>query len=127
MVAVASVMAMQPRILILDEPTTGLDLAGQRAILKVLNELHSSGHTIIIITHSMRIALEHAVRTIVMKNGRIILDGLTKDVFYGGDLAQAALRPPPIVELGKMAGIQVRSISELIDIMKHQGRLKGRS
>jgi len=124
MVAVASVLAMKPRILVLDEPTTGLDLAGQRAILRLLADLNASGHTIIIITHSMRAALESATRAIVMEHGRIFLDGTVEDVFYDPELARTALRPPPIVALGRMAGVRVRSLAEILDLLRQSGRLR---
>lgn len=114
MVAVASVLAMRPRILILDEPTTGLDLAGQRGVFRLLEELHGAGHTIVVITHSMRAALAHAQRTIVMKDGRIIADGRSDEVFYGGRLEDAGLRVPPIVRLGRAAGVRARHVGELM-------------
>ncbi|MEW6364405.1 MAG: energy-coupling factor transporter ATPase [Acidobacteriota bacterium] len=113
-IAVASVLVMEPRILILDEPTTGLDLAGCRAILGLLADLNRAGHTILIITHSMRAALEYADRTIVMKQGRLVADGPSADIFYGDALNAAGLRPPPIVALGKMAGVRARSAGELL-------------
>lgn len=118
MVAVASVLAMQPRLLILDEPTTGLDLSGQRAILELLQQLNRSGHTILIITHSMRAALEYATRTVLMKNGRIIADGPSEEVFYGDALEAAGLRAPPIVAIGKAAGARVRSAAQLLGMMR---------
>ncbi|MBI2837431.1 MAG: ATP-binding cassette domain-containing protein [Acidobacteria bacterium] len=118
MVAVASVLVMQPRLLILDEPTTGLDLSGRRAILELLQQLNGAGHTILIITHSMRAALEYATRTVVMKNGRIIADGPSEEVFYGAALEAAGLRAPPIVAIGKAAGVRVRSAAELLRMMR---------
>lgn len=114
MVAVASVLAMQPRILILDEPTTGLDREGQRAVLALLGRLNEMGHTIVIITHSMRAALEHASRTLVMKNGRILADGRSEDVFYGPHIEEAGLLPPPIVRLARAAGVRARSADHLL-------------
>jgi energy-coupling factor transporter ATP-binding protein EcfA2 len=78
---VASVLAAQPQVVVLDEPTTGLDDRHQRNIMEVLKRLNQYGHTIIIITHSMWVAAEYSDRTIVLKDGHILLDGPTRTVF----------------------------------------------
>ncbi len=80
-VAVASVLAVQPKVIILDEPTTGLDYIHQRRMMDLLRRLNQRGHTIIIITHSMWVAAEYAHRTVVLKEGAIILDGPSRYVF----------------------------------------------
>ena len=80
-VAVASVLAVEPEVLILDEPTTGLDDHHQRALMDMLKNLNGRGHTIIIITHSMEVAAEYAGRAVVMKEGAILLEGPTRVVF----------------------------------------------
>ena len=91
-VAVASVLATQPQVIILDEPTTGLDYRHQRSMMEMLKRLNRAGHTIIIITHSMWVAAEYAARTIVMKEGSILLDGPTRSVFRDeARLAEASL------------------------------------
>jgi energy-coupling factor transport system ATP-binding protein len=72
--AIASVLAMQPSIIVLDEPTTGLDGAEARLVMEVLKDLQKKGHTIIIITHNREIAVNCADRMITMEQGWIISD-----------------------------------------------------
>jgi energy-coupling factor transport system ATP-binding protein len=94
-VAVASVLAARPQVIILDEPTTGLDYRHQRNTMEMLKRLNQDGHTIIIITHSMWVAAEYANRTIIMKEGRILSDGPTRWVFADeARLIEASLFPP---------------------------------
>lgn len=104
-VAVASVLAAQPQVIILDEPTTGLDYRHQRSMMEMLRDLHRRGHTVIIITHSMWVAAEYAERVVVMKDGRILLDAPTRTAFAQEQvLAEASLRPPPLLRLGNWLG-----------------------
>ena len=72
-VAVASVLAVQPQVLILDEPTTGLDYRHQRNMMEMLKRLNQHGHTVMIITHSMWVAAEYAERVIALKDGAILV------------------------------------------------------
>lgn len=104
-VAVASVLAAQPQVIILDEPTTGLDYRHQRSMMEMLRGLHRRGHTVIIITHSMWVAAEYAERVVVMKDGQILLDAPTRTAFaQEAILAEASLRPPPLLRLGNWLG-----------------------
>jgi len=118
-VAVASVLAAQPRVIILDEPTTGLDYRHQRDMMEMLRRLNQIGHTIIIITHSMWVAAEYAVRTIVMKDGGILSDGPTRAVF--GDearLAEASLCPPSLVRLSNWLGTEALTVEQMVKELK---------
>jgi energy-coupling factor transport system ATP-binding protein len=72
--AIACVVAMQPSIIVLDEPTTGLDGYEARLVIEMLKNLQEKGHTIIFITHNREIAQHCADRVIMMENGRIIAD-----------------------------------------------------
>jgi energy-coupling factor transport system ATP-binding protein len=76
--AIACVIAMQPAVIVLDEPTTGLDGKEAREVMEVLKELQLAGHTIIMVTHSNEIATECADRLIRMDQGRIVSDLTTK-------------------------------------------------
>ena len=67
--AVASVLAVRPQVVVLDEPTTGLDVRQQRDLMEMLKRLNQKGHTVIIITHSMDVAAEYANRVVVLKEG----------------------------------------------------------
>jgi energy-coupling factor transport system ATP-binding protein len=100
--AVASVLAMEPTILIVDEPTTGLDWRGGRAMMQVMRRLHESGHTLVIITHDMNVVAEYASRVVCMTAGRVIADGSPRDVFDRVDaLAAAGLRPPQALRIAR--------------------------
>jgi len=114
-VAVASVLAAQPQVVILDEPTTGLDYRHQRSMMEMLERLHEKGHTIIIITHSMWVAAEYAKRIIIMKDGAILLDGPTRNVFFAEKkLAEASLHPPPLVRLSNILGTQALTVAQMV-------------
>ncbi|MFN2484601.1 MAG: energy-coupling factor ABC transporter ATP-binding protein [Candidatus Limnocylindria bacterium] len=100
--AVASVLAMRPPSLVVDEPTTGLDLQGSRSILDLLSRWNSEGRTIVVITHDMTIVAERVPRTVVVGGGRIIADGPTRDVLSDAEvLAKAFLRPPQITRVAQ--------------------------
>lgn len=100
--AVASVLAMEPRIVIIDEPTTGLDWQGGQAMMEVMTELHRDGRTVVIITHDMNIVAEYAERVVVMANGRIVADGDPAQVFvHESALREAFLRPPQAFRIAR--------------------------
>jgi cobalt transport protein ATP-binding subunit len=102
MLAVASVLAMRPPTLVVDEPTTGLDLKGARAILDLLSRWNSDGQTIVVITHDMALVAERVPRTVVVGDGRIIADGPTPDVLSDAELlASAFLRPPQVTRIAQ--------------------------
>jgi len=118
-VAVASVLAAQPRVLILDEPTTGLDYRHQRSMMEMLKRLNRAGHTIIIITHSMWVAAEYATRTVVMKEGSILLDGPTRSVFREeARLAEASLCPSSLVKLSNGLGTQAMTVPQMVEELR---------
>jgi cobalt transport protein ATP-binding subunit len=100
--AVASVLAMEPPILVVDEPTTGLDKPGARGILDLLSRWNSDGRTIIVITHDMTLVAERVPRTIVVNDGRILADGPTRRVLSDAPLLrQAFLRPPQVTRVAQ--------------------------
>jgi energy-coupling factor transport system ATP-binding protein len=118
-VAVASVLAAQPRIIILDEPTTGLDYRHQRGLMEMLKRLNRVGHAIIIITHSMWVAAEYATRTVVMKEGSILLDGPTRSVFWNeARLAEASIFPSSLVKLSNELGTQAMTIPRMVEELR---------
>ncbi|HKZ27830.1 MAG TPA: energy-coupling factor transporter ATPase [Rubrobacteraceae bacterium] len=113
-VAVASVLAVRPEVLILDEPTTGLDHAEQRSMMDLVKRLNEEGSTIIAVTHTMWVAAEYAHRAAVLRDGKVILSGTTREVFSQEDaLRDASLRPPHIVSLGNALGFPVLSVEEM--------------
>ena len=113
-VAVASVLAVQPEILILDEPTTGLDYAEQKRMMGLVRDLNEAGSTIIIVTHTMWVVAEYAHRVAVVRDGRVTLHGTVREVFAREDeLREAALRPPHIVSFSNALGFPALSVEEL--------------
>lgn len=80
-IAIAGVLAPKPGVLILDEPTAGLDPLGRRNFLNMVDALNADGTTIIMTSHDADALAEHARRIIVLKNGALIRDGSTRDVF----------------------------------------------
>lgn len=99
--ALASVVAMEPEILIVDEPTTGLDWLESLQILDYLERLRKEkGKTILIITHDMNIVSLYAKRVVVMANGRVVGEGTPREVFSQPKLMELAyLRRPQIADL----------------------------
>ena len=81
-VAIAGVLAMKPQVLILDEPTAGLDPKGREEILNMIQDLHNQMKcTIILVSHSMDDVADYAERIIVMNHGQVFLDGTPREVF----------------------------------------------
>ncbi|MBU1141178.1 MAG: energy-coupling factor transporter ATPase [Firmicutes bacterium] len=81
-VAIAGILAMEPEILVLDEPTRGLDPRGRRDLMAIFKELHAKdGKTIILITHDMDLVSEYAKRVIVLKDGNLVFDGTKEELF----------------------------------------------
>jgi len=116
-VAVASVLAVRPEVLILDEPTTGLDHAEQRSMMDLVRRLNEGGSTIIVVTHTMWVVAEYAHRAAVVRDGRVVLSGAVREVFAReAELRDAALRPPHVVSMGNALGHTVLSVEELLKV-----------
>lgn len=95
-VAIAGVLAMRPEVLILDEPTAGLDPAGRTEILELLQKLHRERNiAIILVSHSMDDVARYAERILVMNQGELVLDGAPEKVFrYRKELREIGLDVP---------------------------------
>jgi energy-coupling factor transporter ATP-binding protein EcfA2 len=99
-VALASVCVLRPPVLILDEPTIGLEARAADEVLHLADRLCGQGHTIILISHDMRRVAAHARRCVLLKQGRVVQDAPTRVVFADAEgLAQARLAPPPVTQL----------------------------
>jgi energy-coupling factor transport system ATP-binding protein len=102
---IAAVLAMRPDILVFDEPTTGQDDRGARAIMELTSELHSSGRTVVLITHHLHLLADHAERVVLLGEGRVLLDAPLRDALYAGEvLARTSLEPPQAVRLAEALG-----------------------
>ena len=96
-VAIAGVLAMKPEILILDEPTAGLDPRGRDEILDQIAKLHEEGLTVILVSHSMEDVAKYADRIIAMNSGKVAFDGTLKEVFrHYKELERMGLSAPQI-------------------------------
>ncbi len=114
-IAVASVLSAQPKIIILDEPTTGLDFKEQYKMMELIKRLNESGHTIIIVTHTMWVVAEYAHKVAVIRDGVMAMYGRTREVFsQESDLAQSYLKTPQIVNLSNKIGNTLLSVEEML-------------
>jgi len=114
--AVASILALEPKVLILDEPTTGLDHREQLAILDLLSRLHATGTAVVVITHAPWLVAERATRAVLLAHGRILLDGPVEALFRAGpELSRAAFVLPDATQLGLRFDVAVRSPGELVE------------
>lgn len=101
-VSIAAVYAMQTPVLILDEPTTGLDYKSTLELMELITDLHWQGRTIILITHDMRIVAEYAPRCLLICDGKILAHDDTRSVFKQRELLQSThIEVPQISELGR--------------------------
>ena len=100
-VAIAGVLAMKPEMLILDEPTAGLDPAGRDEILGMISKMHKElGITIVLVSHSMEDVAKYVDRLIVMNQGSVMYDGAPKDVFRQyQELEEVGLAAPQVTYL----------------------------
>lgn len=98
--AVATALIHDPKLILLDEPTTGQDRRNLAGLLEMLTRLNQQGNTTLMVTHDMDIVAAFATRVIVMTKGKIILDGPPELIFYENfdELAKLNLRPPTIVD-----------------------------
>ncbi|NLN64713.1 MAG: ABC transporter ATP-binding protein [Clostridiaceae bacterium] len=103
--ALASIIAAEPEILILDEPTTGLDYSECTQIMNTINELNSKGVTVVMVCHDMEVVLDYARRILVLSDGRLLADGSTKEIFRAEEvLHKASILPPQIPQLALRLG-----------------------
>lgn len=113
-VAVASILAAKPRILIVDEPTTGLDAEESARMMDMMRMLHRQGHTIIVITHDMGIVANYATRCVLLQRGAIVADGPTREVFSDPELVRsAALALPALTRFARRWGVTLLTIEEV--------------
>jgi energy-coupling factor transport system ATP-binding protein len=121
-IAVGSILTMEPDVVIVDEPTTGQDHRTSREMMNLFSSLNKAGKTIIVITHNMNLAAEYARRVIVLKDGEIVADGPTRNVFSNIEILEKAyLMPPQITrlalklrEFGAPVALSVEEMAEFL-------------
>jgi energy-coupling factor transport system ATP-binding protein len=127
-VCLASIIVMGPRIILLDEPTTGQDHRDSRAVMDLAKKLNERGITIILVTHQMINVAEYATRTLLLNNGELAAEGPTREVLGNVELMRACdLLPPQITRLSISArGLgfdgKVMTVQEMVEAVR---RLNG--
>ena len=124
-VAIAGILVLNPDILVLDEPTAGLDPEGTKVVLSLIEKLNKEGKTIILVTHDMNIVNEYADEVVVLKEGKVVYQGDKENLFLLNE-EELSLDVPPLfafakyikekgldIDLGK-----VRNISSLLEEIK---------
>lgn len=114
MVTIASILAMDTEVIIFDEPTMGQDDAGKKIIKQIIQTLRQQGKLVLCILHDMDFAAEVFERTIVFSQGKVLLDGSTRDVFSNEAILKAAyLEQPYITQIAKRFGLQETVLTEI--------------
>ena len=137
-VAIAGVLSMEPEVLVLDEPTAGLDPVGKKALLSLIKEYNrTTGNTVIFVSHSMDDVAAVSDRVVVMSDGKAALSGTVKEVYSQGErLLSLGLDVPVITRIFlelKNAGFSVPddvyTVSDganaLLDFLKKRGAYNG--
>jgi len=120
-VAVASVLALRPRLLILDEPTTGLDHREQRRMMALVRQLNRDGIAIVMITHAPWLVAEYARRVVLMRKGRKLFDGGVAEFFAQHDLlSRSSFRVPEVTQLGRRFGTMALTAEDLVARLKER-------
>lgn len=126
-VTIASVLTFKPDVLIMDEPTGGLDEAGRIMLTKIINMMHDNGHTVIMISHDMDYVAENSDRVVVMCQGQVIDDGKPEQIFTSVEvLKRAQIEPPQITQLdlylkGGSANGAVLNVEEFVKYYQNKG------
>lgn len=123
-VTIASVIAMNPDVLIYDEPTAGQDLHGIRILENILKELQKEGKTQITITHDMEFVAKNFEKVIVMAHKNVLLTDEPREVFWQSDiLEESMLKQPYISAVAKELGISQKILfaEELVEVLKAEG------
>lgn len=126
-VAIAGILAMEPEVLVLDEPTAGLDPKGRREFMSLFKELHQNGMTIVLVTHLMDDVANYADYVNVLEGGKLVRSGYPKEVFQDVDFLESKqLGVPKITKFAQQLvkrGLQLESlpitIEEFAEVVKH--------
>ena len=124
-VAIAGILALEPDILVLDEPTAGLDPEGSQIILNIIKKYHDTGRTIILVTHDMNIVLNHSDNVVVINDGHIAFNGTPSDLFTQ-DVSKYSIDVPELFKFSQLLiskGVKlditkIRTIDDLLDQLR---------
>lgn len=116
LLALASVVVLEPAIVVLDEPTTGLDYRECVKVMDIIAKLHRTGTTVVMVCHDMEVVADYAQRVIVMSDGRVVGQGATFEVLRNTKLMEeASLVPPQIVDISLRLAFCANTIDEMCD------------
>jgi len=123
LIAIASVLIMEPHVLVLDEPATGADYNVALRIMRYISDLHRRGLTVVIITHDVSLAANYASRIIAMREGTIRIDGTPEEVFQQKELLrECKIALPEVVELsqalGREGAQQVIRVQDMVSVLE---------
>ena len=120
-VAIAGILAINPDILVLDEPTAGLDLKGSHDVMSLVQKMHEDGKTILIVSHDMELVMKYCNLVYVLKDGKLAYSGSTSKLFdeVGED---SAIEIPPLYKLAQKlkergAPVQIENIKSIDDLI----------
>lgn len=113
LLALASIIVMEPPVVVLDEPTTGLDYCECVKVMDIIRRIHERGTTVVMVCHDMEVVADYAARCIVMSGGEVVDDAPTFDVLRNREtLERASLVPPQIVELSLELGREIPRLAD---------------
>ena len=121
LVALAGVLAMEPPLLVLDEPTAGLDHEQRDVVLAALRRRAAAGVTVLSVSHDLAFVAEAADRVVVMREGRIVADQRARELLYDREaLAGLGLRPPATIEVSRALGLRGQPVraAEVVEGMR---------
>lgn len=123
-VALASILAVEPEIIILDEPTTGLDYLECMQVMNAVAALNKEGVTVLMVCHDMEVVLDFAQRVLVVSGGRLLAEGRTREIFRNTELMErASVLPPQLTQLAIRLGEgfeRADTTEEMVDIIKQK-------
>ncbi|MDD4532549.1 MAG: energy-coupling factor transporter ATPase [Bacilli bacterium] len=129
-VAIAGIIALNPSVLILDEPTAGLDPQGEREMMELFKRIYDSGKSVILVTHNMDIVLKYVDEVIVMKDGHLLTQTTPLKLFQDEKfLANTAIEPPFVFKVAKELidnglNIDLGKIKDISSLVGEIGRVK---
>ena len=113
LLALASIVVLAPPVVVLDEPTTGLDFRECEKVMAIIRRIHERGTTVVMVCHDMEVVADYAARCIVMSGGEVVDDAPTFDVLRNREtLERASLVPPQIVELSLELGREIPRLAD---------------
>ena len=121
-VAIAGILAINPDILVLDEPTAGLDVKGAHDVLSLVEKMHKEGKTIIVVTHDMELVMKYCDLVFVLKDGKLAYQGSKEKLFDSVD-SSSSIEIPPLYQLAQKlkergAPVDISNIRDADDLIK---------